>query len=74
MTTKNVLFLFSRSHCAPKNGKCDAMFLTPLKKPTDTQWYADSPLGKNTGSTVKNIMKMVEKIEITQTTVASERQ
>ena len=44
-----------------KNGKCDAMFLTPLRKPTATQWYADSPLGKNTlGSTVKNLMEMAK--------------
>ena len=43
----------------PTNGKCNAMFLTPLRKPTAIQWYADSPLGKNTlGSTVKNIMQM----------------
>jgi len=43
----------------PTSGKCNAMFLTPLRKPTAIQWYADSPLGKNTlGSTVKNIMEM----------------
>ena len=43
----------------PQNGKCEAMFLTPLRKATENQWYADAPLGKNTlGSTVKNIMEM----------------
>ena len=34
------------------------MFLTPLRQPTLSQWFADSPIGKNTlAATVKNLMK-----------------
>lgn len=43
----------------PSEGKCDALFLTPLAKPKQNQWFADAPIGKNTlCSTIKNIMEM----------------
>ena len=40
------------------NGKCDAMFLTPLRNPQLPQRFVDSPIGKNTlANTVKDLMK-----------------
>ena len=59
-TNRCVVNLFKRyNSLRPKNCKCNAMFLSPLLKPTPTQWYADSPIGKNTlSSSVKHMMEM----------------
>ena len=41
------LFSVYRSHC-PTTPKCNCFYLQCLKKPTDTLWFSNEPLGHNT--------------------------
>ena len=42
----------------PPERKCDAFYLTPLKKPNGNVWYTKTPVGHNTlGRTVSRLCK-----------------